>query len=63
MDIYRWTAKRAGAAITIHGLDANGRPVKVTGITSVEPGPGSQSYSCVYARVKEGDAHRLLLRL
>lgn len=35
LKIYNWTAKRAGAFITINGYDEDGRPCKRTRVTSI----------------------------
>lgn len=34
--IHNWSVKRSGASMTIDGIDGNGRPVKITGVSSVK---------------------------
>lgn len=37
--IYRWTAQRSGAAMTITGFDKDGAEAKITGVISIVEGP------------------------
>lgn len=62
MDVYNWTAKRAGAAITVHGFDPDGKPVKIVGIKSIFPKLMASAVGAVVAEDKEGKRHRLMLR-
>lgn len=40
--LHSWIAKRSGAFITIHALDAHGQPFNVTGVESID-GPCVQT--------------------
>ena len=62
MDVYNWSAKRAGAAVTIHGLDADGKPVKLVGIKSIFPNATATAFGAVLAIDRTETRHRLMLR-
>ena len=36
--IINWSARRAGAKITITGETANGKPIKIVGVETIEAG-------------------------
>lgn len=62
MDVYNWTAKRAGAAITVHGLDPDSKPVKLVGIKSIFPTALATAFGAILAEDEAGVRHRLMLR-
>lgn len=55
--LYMWTAKRAGATITITGFDANGVSQKLVGVDRID-GP-TDSRPHIVAVDKDGEAVEL----
>lgn len=42
--IYDWEVSRSGQSMTVTGKDADGQPMKLTGVTSLMPGDADGGY-------------------
>lgn len=43
--IYDWEVTRSGRSMTVTGKDADGQPMKLTGVTSLVPGEGGHIFA------------------
>lgn len=57
-EVYAWRAVRSGTTITITCEDADGNPVRLTGISSIGARPGQECMTAVFA-VGDGPDGRL----